>query len=217
MKHLCLILCFATVAFGAKVGDTYQQVLAEKGNPKSQIEAGTLRVLKYPDASIEIRGNLVVSIKPVTVAPPAAPAPAATPQEQIATVKRTMENAVLHVKQIVNQPVTTQPVVPPMRVQLYHPGWFHEGATKPDFNTVDVRQTQQMDYDRFPYVSSDLNPGVAFVGPELEFNSMTKYFYLDRSVPKKKLTEAEMVEINRLYRIIGKCEQQLNQLQETQG
>jgi hypothetical protein len=30
---------------------------------------------------------------------------------------------------------------------------------------------------------------------------------VDRSVPKKKLTQAEMVEINRLYRIIGKCEQ----------
>ena len=42
---------------------------------------------------------------------------------------------------------------------------------------------------------------------------MTKYFYTDRSVPKKKLTETEMLEINRLYRIIGRCEQQLVQLQ----
>jgi hypothetical protein len=38
---------------------------------------------------------------------------------------------------------------------------------------------------------------------------MTKYFYTNRTFPKKKLTEAEMVEINRLYRIIGKSEQQL--------
>ena len=63
------------------------------------------------------------------------------------------------------------------------------------------------------YVTSDLNPGVVFVGLQLEFNAMTKYFYLDRSVPKKKLTQAEMVEINRLYRIIGHCEQQLARLQ----
>jgi len=58
-------------------------------------------------------------------------------------------------------------------------------------------------------VTSDVNPGVVFVGPELEFNSMTKYFYVDRSLPKKKLTEAEMLEINRLYRIIGTCEEKL--------
>jgi hypothetical protein len=38
---------------------------------------------------------------------------------------------------------------------------------------------------------------------------MTKYFYTDRSVPKKRLTEAEMLEINRLYRIIGHDEEQL--------
>ena len=44
---------------------------------------------------------------------------------------------------------------------------------------------------------------MVFRGPELEFNAMTKYFYTDRSVPKKKLSEAQMVEMNRLYRIIA--------------
>jgi len=44
-----------------------------------------------------------------------------------------------------------------------------------------------------PYVTSDLNPGVVFVGSEIEFNPMTKFFYIDRSLPKKKLTEAEML------------------------
>ncbi len=44
----------------------------------------------------------------------------------------------------------------------------------------------------------------------MEFNSQTKYFYADYTLPKKKLTEAEMVEINRLYRIIGQCEKKLN-------
>jgi hypothetical protein len=47
---------------------------------------------------------------------------------------------------------------------------------------------------------------------DLEFNSMTKYFYLDRTLPKKKLTEAEMLEINKLYRVIGQCVVELNML-----
>jgi len=42
---------------------------------------------------------------------------------------------------------------------------------------------------------------------------MTKYFFTDRLVPKKRLTEAEMLEINRLYRIIGHGERQLDELQ----
>jgi hypothetical protein len=35
---------------------------------------------------------------------------------------------------------------------------------------------------------------------------MKKYFYDSRALPKKRLTEAEMEEINRLYRIIGQNE-----------
>ena len=50
---------------------------------------------------------------------------------------------------------------------------------------------------------------MAFNGHELEFNLMTKYFYTDRTVPKKKLTEQEMVEVNRLYRIIGHADEEL--------
>src|SRR5439155_13080426 len=103
-----------------------------------------------------------------------------------------------------------------MHVSQYSPGWFHEGAAKPDFNTVDVRATQETPYDKHEYVTSDLNPNIVFIGRQLEFNSMTKYFYTNRSLPKKKLTQAEMEEINRLYRIIGRCEQQLAQMQNPQ-
>jgi hypothetical protein len=46
----------------------------------------------------------------------------------------------------------------------------------------------------------------------LEFNAMTKYFYTDRSTPKKRLGQAEMAEVNRLYRIIGAREQDLARL-----
>jgi len=76
-----------------------------------------------------------------------------------------------------------------------------------------VRTTQEFHYDKFDYVTSDLNPGVVFVGRELEFNPTLKYFYEDYSLPKKKLTEAEMLEINRLFRIIGRCEQLIADLQ----
>jgi hypothetical protein len=142
----------------------------------------------------------------------AAEAPPLSPEAQIAALKTEKNNAVFQVQHIVNQPVTRLKRTPNMVVSTYSPGWFHPGAGKPDFNTVDVRKTQELSYADNQYVTSDLNPGVVFLGHELEFNRMTKYFITDRSVPKKKLTEAEMLEINRLYRIIGHCNQQLDEL-----
>jgi hypothetical protein len=124
--------------------------------------------------------------------------------------KAIMDDAINRVKAIVNQPARRFLRTPAMKVPTYSPGWFHPGAIKPDFNTVDVRATQESDYSHYHYVTSDLNPGVVFIGSDLEFNSMTKYFYVDRTLPKKKLTQAQMLEINRLYRIIGKCEKGLN-------
>jgi hypothetical protein len=94
----------------------------------------------------------------------------------------------------------------------HYPAWFHDGAITPDFNTVDIRQTQEFPYTNAPYVICDLVPGVAFIGKELEFNSMTKYFYTNRSLPKHRLSEANMEEINKLYRVIGRCESEINRL-----
>lgn len=142
---------------------------------------------------------------------------AATRDEQIAAAKAEMNSAIFRVQDIVNQPVTHLKRTPDMDVAEFSPGWFHPGAIKPDFNTVDVRKTQQLDYEGHQYVTSDLNPGEVFLGSELEFNPMTKYFYTDRSVPKKKLTEAEMLEINDLYRTIGRYEQELNELQNPES
>ena len=147
---------------------------------------------------------LVGTYSSVSAAQPAtnSPVQANSPQAE-------MEAAIHQVEKIVNQPVAAYRRAPGMHVSQYSPGWFHEGAVKPDFNTVDVRATQETPYDQHEYVSSDLNPNIVFIGRQLEFNSMTKYFYTNRSLPKKKLTQAEMEEINRLYRIIGRCEQQL--------
>jgi hypothetical protein len=128
-----------------------------------------------------------------------------TPPNTAAGLQKEVDRAIVWVKEIVNQPVRRLARTPDMSPGEY-PYWFHPGANTPDFNTVDIRSTQQLDYAKFQYVTSDLNPGVVFVGAELEFNSNTKYFYTDRSLPKKKLTEPQMLEINRLYRIIGQDE-----------
>jgi hypothetical protein len=107
--------------------------------------------------------------------------------------------------EIVNKPITHLPRTD--QATVYSPGWFHPGAEKPDFNTVDVRATQQLIYGSGGYVTSNLNPNEMFIGGDLEFNAMTKYFYTDRTLPKARLSEAEMLEINRLYRFIGRDEQ----------
>ncbi|HMD61750.1 MAG TPA: hypothetical protein VKG78_09970 [Opitutaceae bacterium] len=218
MKLIPMLLLTAASALASNVGDTYQQVVAERGEPKSQIEAGAVRVLNYPDATIRIRDNAVISIKAIVAAPqptPPSPTPTAplSPQAQITALKRQLNDAMTRVQNIVNQPVAPVQRTPEMRVELFGPPWFHPGAGKPDFNNIDIRTTQETPYDRYPYVSSELNPGLAWVGSDLEFNANTKIFYSDRTVPKKKLTEDEMLEINRLYRIIGHCEQELIHLQ----
>jgi len=133
-------------------------------------------------------------------------------EKEIAAITAEMNTAIEKVKVIVNQRVGALKRTAGMKVSTSSPGWFHDGATKPNFNTVDVRATQETRYADTPYVTSDLNPGYVFIGSHLEFNSMTKYFYTDRTVPKKKLTEAEMLEINRLYRTIGECEKKLLRL-----
>lgn len=142
------------------------------------------------------------------------PTDTSTPEGRIAALEEEMKAAVQQVQKIVNQPVARLPRRPGMRVGEFKPGWFHEGASKPDFNNIDVRTTRETIYDQYDYVTSDLNPGIVFIGKQLEFNSSTKYFYKDRTIPKKKLTEAEMLEINRLYRIIGRCEGEIAKLKK---
>jgi hypothetical protein len=213
-KLIALLCLVATTAFGSKVGDTYEQVLADNGEPKSQIDGGSLKILNYPPKSIKIRDGVVVSI---TIMPPPAKEPAAdqtpTPstEDKIAKTQRELRDAVEKVKGIINQPLTMVPRNFRMRVQALD-AFFPDPATKPDFNTVDVKTTRRLDYDQFEFVGLKSNPSVVWVGKTLEFNPSTRYFYDDLSVPKKKLTDDEMTEINRLYKIIGRCEAELRPL-----
>src|ERR1051325_5143341 len=128
-----------------------------------------------------------------------------------------MDTAIHQVEKIVKQPVTAYRRTEGMHVGKFEGGWFHPGAPKPDFSNVDVRKTQDTSaYDKYEWATSDLNPGLVWAAKQLEFNSMTKYFYTNRNVPKKRLTPVEMEEINRLYRIIGRCEHQLMHMKNQQ-
>ena len=136
-----------------------------------------------------------------------------TTPSRIAAAKSKMDEALQRVKDIVNQPVTQLPRKPYMRVAVCSPGWFPLGGDKPDFSKIDVRDTQDLRYTNYDYVTSDLNPGVVFRGSDVEFNHAMKYFYNDNSHPKKRLTEVEMLEINELCRTVGRCERLLADLQ----
>src|ERR1700722_4669423 len=88
--------------------------------------------------------------------------------------KMVMDAAVARVKEIVNQPVRAVPDTRDLENVGHGADWFHPGAIKPDFDTLDVRKTQDTsNYDRYNYIRCDLNPGVAFPTKEIEFNSMT--------------------------------------------
>jgi hypothetical protein len=133
-------------------------------------------------------------------------------EAQRAALEADKQAAIQQVQKIINQPVRQFAQTADMEVATYGPGWFHDGASKPDFNNVDVRRTQETKYGKNTYVTSNLNPGIVFLGEEVEFNSNTKYFYTDRTLPKKKLSEDEMLEVNRLYRVIGHTEQEISDL-----
>ncbi len=216
----CLVwalLIPAGAASALEVGETYEKVLAEKGPPASQVQAGELRLLSYPGITVKLKDGVVISIKGVAAspapAPTSAPAHPLTTPEQIAADKSALGQAIERVKGIVNRAPPSLPIAPGMNVASFGDAWFHPGAIRPGFNTVDIRKSRELsNYSKFDFVSSNLNPGIAFPGDELEFNPMTKFFYTDRSLPKLKLTESEMVEINRLYRVIGRCEDELGHL-----
>jgi len=162
---------------------------------------------------IPVRANFLFSLILLAVCwSSRADAQTATNSSAIDTnaVKAEMDAAIHQVEKIVNQMVPAYRRAAGMDVGRFSPGWFHEGARKPDFRHVDVRTTRETaEFEKHEYCTSDLNPGLVWKSRDLEFNSATKYFYTNRTFPKKRLTEAEMVEINRLYQIIGRCEKEL--------
>jgi len=95
-------------AQAARVGDTYQQVLSEKGRPSSEMAGGTVRMLYYPDCSVKLRNNVVVEVRAASgpqAGPAASPgAPAAStgePPAGMAFSEDTVELAIEGFKKIV--------------------------------------------------------------------------------------------------------------------
>jgi thioredoxin-related protein len=66
MPKLLLAFGLAAAALPAvavEVGDTYEQVIAEKGAGGSKITRGDLVILNYPDETIRLSGGKVVAVK----------------------------------------------------------------------------------------------------------------------------------------------------------
>lgn len=61
---LFLIAAAAEPAFAAKEGSTYQEVIAEKGEPRSRMELGDTMMITYADETIRLKSGKVVSVKP---------------------------------------------------------------------------------------------------------------------------------------------------------
>ncbi|HEY9154727.1 MAG TPA: hypothetical protein VIM69_06325, partial [Opitutaceae bacterium] len=72
MKVLALLVfsAVASTVFGVTVGETYDQLVTEKGKPKSQIDAGNVRLVTYADAKIKLRDNVVIAITPISAPTP---------------------------------------------------------------------------------------------------------------------------------------------------
>jgi hypothetical protein len=73
-----LALLSASSAFAVAVGDSYAQVIAEKGKPVGVIAGGSVQVLTYPDAIIKVKDDAVVSIRIPEKDRPYVPTPAPT-------------------------------------------------------------------------------------------------------------------------------------------
>lgn len=148
--------------------------------------------------------------------------PDALDNQPLIDAQAEIDSATAKIKQIANQPVA-----PVERANLtgywvnrgskWIPGWAQQiidlmkGPPEVNFATADVRISQRS-WAQETTENPD-NP-VFFVGLKTEplfyraekvgFNLDLLRFYEDLALPKKQLTEDELIEINRLFRIIAK-------------
>ncbi len=145
----------------------------------------------------------VANVSQGSSAPAAGNAP--PPGAEAPVTRAQMEAAVQRAQAIVNQVPPT--VTKPPGAQSWNYG-YHPGATKPDFNKTDIVSGRELWLH--DYIDMQGSPGVYYRGTDCEFNSQTKFFFTNRSLPKKRLTDAEYQELVRLYRFLGRCEHDLN-------
>ena len=125
------------------------------------------------------------------------------------TAARAERDAALgRVRAIVNQTPPTVPK-PPAGAEVYHYG-YHPGALTPDYAHADLLSTREVYRGDFIYM--DTAPGIYYRAGDCEFNPQTKFFLTNRDVPTKKLTDAEIAEVVRLYRTIATDEELMSTL-----
>ena len=73
LRALVWLFVLTAGAQAVEVGDTYEEVIAEKGQPVAKLEAGATVVLNYPDQRIKLKGGKVVDVN--SKLPEAASAP----------------------------------------------------------------------------------------------------------------------------------------------
>jgi protein disulfide-isomerase len=90
MKTLFQLALFLVAAFGAQaavaIGDTYEQVIADKGTPGGKMNARGLLLLVYPEMTIKLKERKVIAIEVPKEASVTTDAPVAeTAPKQIGT------------------------------------------------------------------------------------------------------------------------------------
>jgi protein disulfide-isomerase len=91
-----LALASAASVLGVTVGETYDQVIAEKGRPVGIMYGTATEILTYPDMVLKVTNGAVVTIKSTQKGHPAAAAPAtpaAPPRPPVAKFTLTADTA----------------------------------------------------------------------------------------------------------------------------
>ena len=187
----------ALAAFNAKAAQ-YQQSLVSLQSEKTSYDA-LQRTVQAANQTARAGTQRVANLAVAAPAgSPGAPEPPAT--------RGDLDAAVARIRAIVNQ--VPAPVIKPRGAESWTSG-FHPGAIQPDFDHVDLLRERQV-LSTQPYMEMQGAPNVFYRGDDCEFNPQTKFFYTNRELPKKKLSDAEYGELTRLYRFVGKCERDLN-------
>ncbi len=183
----------ALAAYNAKVAK-YQASLARLQTEKAGYDA-----LQHTVSAADAAANAATRTVANVGSNAAVGAPGNTP-----ATRAEMDAAVARIRAIVNQVPST--VTKPAN----ETGWiegFHPGATKPDFDHTDIVSGRKP--YTVAYIQMEGAPNVFYRGADCEFNSETKFFYTNRELPKKKLSDSEYQELVRLYRFVGKCQRDL--------
>ncbi len=69
LRLLTMLIAGTLPLLAVHKGDTYEQVIAEKGAPVSKLQAGENLILSYPDQRIKLKANVVVDVKSKLPAP----------------------------------------------------------------------------------------------------------------------------------------------------